>query len=242
MYRLITKEQRQNARQSWIKDQQTEKYLDIEILRKSETVPGHFSLVIWRGNAGHPYINYYYKSAESREESIINEKKAAERRSEYKAEQAKKGKTHTKSATAAALIKKILKKEYPHIKFSVRSDNFSMGNSVDVSWTDGIPTSAIDGFLRQFEQGTFDGMTDCYNYDNTADRPQAKYVHSNRHISESIRLQAEKDLCEIAGVEYIDSNMRLWDEWLSTQVWRRLSKMDLSKGYSKQKLIEYINS
>ena len=140
------------------------------------------------------------------------------------------------------MIKKILKKEYPHVKFSVCSDNFANGNSVDVSWTDGIPKSAINGFLRQFEQGTFDGMTDCYNYDNHADHPQAKYVHAQRHISESIRLQAEKDLCELAGVEYTGSNMRLWDEWLSTQVWRRLSKMDLSKGYNKEMLKEHINA
>lgn len=240
--RMLTKEQRQQERQAWISGQPTETYLDIEILSKADTVPGHFSLVIWRGNAGKPYLNYYYRSFEQRARTITEEKQSADRRAQYKAEQAKQGKTHTQSATTAALIKKILKKEYPHIKFSVCSDNFANGNSVDVSWTDGIPESKIDSFLRQFEQGTFDGMTDCYNYDNHADHPQAKYVHAQRHISESIRLQAEKDLCELAGVEYTGSNMRLWDEWLSTQVWRRLSKMDLSKGYSKEMLKEYINA
>lgn len=240
--RLLTKEQRQNARQAWINGQSTEKYLDIEILSKPETVPGHFSLVIWQGNAGNPSLNYYFKSKDRRDAYIAEEKAKADRRAQYKTEQAAQGRTHTQSAQTAQIIKKILKKEYPHIKFSVRSDNFANGNSVDVSWIDGIPTSALDSFLHQFQQGSFDGMTDCYNYDNNADHPQAKYVHSHRHISESIRLQAEKDLCEIAGVEYIDSNMRLWDTWLSNQVWRRLSKMDLSKGYTKEALREHINA
>jgi hypothetical protein len=240
--RILTKAHRQEERQSWISGQPTEKHLDIEILRKPETAPGHFTLVIWRGNAGKPYIHYYYRTAEQREKKIIEEKQSADRRAQYKAEEAAKGRTMTQSAQTAAIIRKMLKKTYPHITFSVRSDNFANGNSVNVSWTDGIPTSAIDSFLRQFEQGTFDGMTDCYNYDNHADHAQAKYVHSNRHISDNIRLQAEKDLCELAGVEFVDSNMRLWDEWLSTQVWRRLSKMDLSKGYKKEMLREHINA
>jgi hypothetical protein len=161
--RILTKAHRQEERQSWISGQPTEKHLDIEILRKPETAPGHFTLVIWRGNAGKPYIHYYYRTAEQREKKIIEEKQSADRRAQYKAEEAAKGRTMTQSAQTAAIIRKMLKKTYPHITFSVRSDNFANGNSVNVSWTDGIPTSAIDSFLRQFEQGTFDGMTDCYN-------------------------------------------------------------------------------
>ena len=40
----------------------------------------------------------------------------------------------------ANLIKKRLTALYPRVKFSVTSDTFSMGDSVDIRWTDG-PTS-----------------------------------------------------------------------------------------------------
>jgi len=43
----------------------------------------------------------------------------------------------TGAALTAKVIKTRLKALYPSVKFSVRSDVFSMGDSVDIRWTDG---------------------------------------------------------------------------------------------------------
>lgn len=99
----------------------------------------------------------------------------------------------TESAQCANTIKKLLIKYYPTIKFSVRSDNFSNGNSVDISWNLGPLSEEIEKLVNHYEAGTFDGMTDCYNYDNVRnDIPQAKYVHCQREYKTNEEILAEK--------------------------------------------------
>ena len=80
-----------------------------------------------------------------------------------------------------------LKRAFPGVKFSVTSDSFSMGNSIDVSWTDGPTTKAVDAIINKYRQGSFDGMTDCYNYEENLFSDVfggAKYVHSSRRCSD----------------------------------------------------------
>jgi hypothetical protein len=43
----------------------------------------------------------------------------------------------TSSALCASVIKKELKKVFPNTTFSVKSDNFSMGDAVNIYYTDG---------------------------------------------------------------------------------------------------------
>jgi len=70
--------------------------------------------------------------------------------------------------TGAALTAKMLKKRltalYPRVKFSVTSDNFSMGNSVDVRWTDGSLKETVEAITNQYQHGSFNGMEDMYEY------------------------------------------------------------------------------
>src|SRR3990167_4720445 len=213
MYRLMTKGSRQEARKAWINGRPTETYKDIEIL--SYEKDGTVYLVIWKGHAGNPLVNYVFRAhPEYAENYIAQEKQKADRREIYKQEQKSKGRTLTQSAQTSKLIKNILKKEYPSVDFSVTSDNFANGNSVDVRWTDGIPTKEIESFLRQFEYGSFDGMTDCYNYDNKHDHPQAKYVHASRSISENNRILIRKQLAEKMNIEDSD-NAAIPDEYMA---------------------------
>jgi hypothetical protein len=87
-------------------------------------------------------------------------------------------------AKAAAMIRKHLKAAYPNTKFSVRSDSFAGGDSVDISWTDGPTTEQVEQFSRQFQYGDFDGMRDIYELTNRRDDiPQSKYVHCQRSDS-----------------------------------------------------------
>ena len=64
----------------------------------------------------------------------------------------------TQSALCARDVKQLLKKEYPTIDFSVRSDNFANGNSVDVSWNLGPTSDEVDKLVSKYQYGHFDGM------------------------------------------------------------------------------------
>jgi hypothetical protein len=64
----------------------------------------------------------------------------------------------------AKLIRKTLKAEFPGIKFSVRSERYSMGASIDVRWTDGPSERAVRAFTDLYEGADFDGMIDLKSY------------------------------------------------------------------------------
>ncbi len=90
----------------------------------------------------------------------------------------------TEAAQAAKQIRQILKHAFPGIKFSVRSRNFSMGDAVDIGWTDGPTRELVNAKTSQFQEGNFDGMTDSYNLDNLIDGlPQVKFVQTHRHVT-----------------------------------------------------------
>lgn len=88
-------------------------------------------------------------------------KKTAEYKTQRKIEN--KGKLST-SAAAAVEIRKSLKKAFPGIKFSVTSESYSMGNSVNVSWTDGPMHKLVDAIVNMYRYGRFDGIQDL-SYD-----------------------------------------------------------------------------
>lgn len=66
----------------------------------------------------------------------------------------------TPGATAAQNIRAALKHSFPGVRFSVRTD----GNAVNVRWTDGPTDADVSPIVDRFQQGHFDGMTDCYEY------------------------------------------------------------------------------
>lgn len=95
---------------------------------------------------------------------------------------------NTKTLSEAAQVAKIIRTELKKngVKAKVTSDNFSMGNSVSVELIDELPATyeKIKAFCADFEDGRFDGMTDCYEYKpNPKNLPRAKYVHVRNHFS-----------------------------------------------------------
>lgn len=60
----------------------------------------------------------------------------------------------------AKMIRQALKEAFPEVKFSVRSERYSMGASIDISWTDGPLTRQVDEVVKIFAGATFDGMDD----------------------------------------------------------------------------------
>lgn len=81
---------------------------------------------------------------------------------------------------AAKAIREELKKAYPEIKFSVRSSTAALCSAVDVKTAHKFSYEQQQGIYRllnRFKMGSFDGMTDCYDYDNVNDSiPQVKYI------------------------------------------------------------------
>jgi hypothetical protein len=95
--------------------------------------------------------------------------------------------------STAVLIRGILKKAFPGVKFSVVTERGSMVSSVSVRWIDGPVVKAVEALVEPFEEGRFDGMTDSYDYNTGADRyiivdgqtykRGVKYTHCYREIS-----------------------------------------------------------
>lgn len=80
-----------------------------------------------------------------------------------------------------------LKRAFPDVKFSVKSDSYSGGNSIDIYWTDGPATEQVTKITNKYEQGSFDGMTDCYNYEENLFSDVfggSKYVMEQRRCSD----------------------------------------------------------
>jgi hypothetical protein len=145
-------------------------------------------------------------------------------------------KTLTEAAQAAKAIKQELKKTFPGIKFSVRSDNFSMGDSVHIGWTDGPTVKQVDTVVDKYQYGHFNGMEDIYeNSNNRNDLPQAKFVMADRKISEE-RYQKELEILkkDYNGYENATVDSYVNDNYVYTTIYRRLVDQDLSKELVKK--------
>jgi hypothetical protein len=64
-------------------------------------------------------------------------------------------------AEAAKMLRPFLRKAFPGVKFSVRSDRYSMGASISIVWTDGPTEQQVTEIAHGFNGGRFEGMTDC---------------------------------------------------------------------------------
>lgn len=118
--------------------------------------------------------------------------------------------TKTEAALCAAAIRKDLKQAYPLTKFRVISKNYSMGDHVDVKWTDGPRQDEVQKLLGKYQYGHFDGMNDIYENTNCRDDiPQTKYLFCDREASRE-RRQAAIDWVN----KNIDVEIPLYiDEW-----------------------------
>lgn len=151
----------------------------------------------------------------------------------------KKERYQTRAAQAAKQIREILKKEFPGIKFRVRSDNFSMGDSVDVKWDNGPTYDQVEKFIIHYEYGRFDGMTDCYEYTNCReDIPQTKYLHCSRDVSQEIYDQAFEYFRETfqggKDIKTMDEYSPKYNGSIRQWLYRYIVKLDLRKPFNKE--------
>jgi hypothetical protein len=96
----------------------------------------------------------------------------------------------------AANVRIELKKAFPAIKFSVKSEHRG-SSSINIGWKDGPTTEQVKEITDKYQQGNFNGMEDIYEY-NRALWPEvfggARYVFENRHESPELILKAAKEM------------------------------------------------
>lgn len=136
----------------------------------------------------------------------------------------------TTAAHAAAWIRTEIKKAYPGLKFTCKSENYSGGNSVRVRYYDQPADvhKAIEAMLAKYEYGHFDGSVDMYEYSNRRDDvPQVKYLFVDNEMSDEKRqeiytkLRTTWDGGNDLPEKYEDAgHMNFHGEWVSTWVWR----------------------
>lgn len=113
---------------------------------------------------------------------------------------------------AAKNIRIELKAVFPGVKFSVRSESFSMGNAIRIHWTDGPTVADVEAISNKYEAGSFDGMTDCYNYEHSAFGSAfgtAKYITTSRDLSDDFRAE----IIEGVAKKYGDKNKPTVEQW-----------------------------
>lgn len=81
-------------------------------------------------------------------------------------------------AETAARLRAHLKFAFPGVKFHVRSNTYSMGASIRVTWIDGPSSNQVKAIGDEYEGASFDGMTDMKSYmENTRDPRTGELVH-----------------------------------------------------------------
>lgn len=159
-------------------------------------------------------------------------------------------------AETSKRIKAELKAAFPETKFSVRSETFSMGNAVRISWSFGPTDKAVCAIVKKYEYGRFDGMTDSsWTEETMVSCPDgevrllggAKYITTSRNFQAAKADYAseaafwervQRDLCALQGIAYEGRNTKLYangwsrDHEVESVAYRVIASADLTKGYN----------
>lgn len=108
----------------------------------------------------------------------------------------------------AKMLRAALKAEFPGTKFSVRSERFAGGTAININWTDGPTSDAVDAVGKRYQGATFNGMDDSTTYhshlittDDGAEEVRfgARFVQTQREISDGRMAEARRTLEEFMG-------------------------------------------
>lgn len=128
--------------------------------------------IAYHGKANKPDWHYTFRDDTTRQSRIEQWFRSLTAHVEYQAERrANRPKTsltfeeisdgqYLTTAQTASLVRQALARKFPGVKFSVRSDEYSMGSSIDVTWTNGPSQKEVDAIASQYESAGFDGMID----------------------------------------------------------------------------------
>ena len=175
--KLITKQQRNETRQYLFNKHIEagflhETYKELEIFTKDED--GKYYAHVYCGNSTKDINKYYYRGAERLEAAINEFKKSYDMREEWKANKIKNDKLTASEAEKKAangetveastrkstiLLKKYIKNKY-NIDCNIKSENYSGGCSLNISYNLGADDDNLNDIKAALEYGRFDGMSD----------------------------------------------------------------------------------
>lgn len=97
--------------------------------------------------------------------------------------------TYVTATDTAKLIRKALKARFPGQKFSVQTDKYSGGATINVLWTDGPGEQAVKDVTADFEGGQLDSTGDftvpvTQKKDGQRIRYGARHIWAERSVSE----------------------------------------------------------
>jgi len=142
-------------------------------------------------------------------------------------------------ALGAKNLKIELKKAFPDIKFSVKSESYAGGCSIHVNWVDGPSREAVEKYANKYQEGSFDGMNDLYTYSDQVWSDVfggAKYVFCDREITEETAMNIAEGISEYNGHRFNgdlcadvdpDEPFREIGRWWDV-VWKFTSDKDLT--------------
>ncbi|MGL5297783.1 MAG: DUF3560 domain-containing protein [Plesiomonas sp.] len=131
---------------------------------------------------------------------------------------------------AAKNVRRDLKKAFLGVKFSVKSSY----DTINVSWQDGPTHSEVEAVIEKYENGKFDAMTDCFNFDTSpfnAVFGGCRYVFVQREHSDELLAAATRYLEMRSGEQVTgDTNQLIWGEWAQCLLTREANQITLVAG------------
>lgn len=106
---------------------------------------------------------------------------------------------------AAKMLRAELKRRWPQVKFSVRSEKYSMGSHMNVAWIDGPTQRAVEEVANAYSGARFDGSNDSTYYVSSWLLPAGLAVAATRDADGYRRgtvtpaPQAEAELVRFSG-------------------------------------------
>ncbi len=145
------------------------------------------------------------------------------------------------AAETAVMVRAALKRNFPGVKFSVRSHTYSGGASIRISWTDGPRTSSVDAIAQRFAGADFDGMQDLKTSKTTilADEQRVRevrfgsdFVFCSRTESrfDELKAEAEQMIRERCVLEKFGQFERFGGHYVSDLANAMVRSIDFYKG------------
>jgi len=164
----------------------------------STTSKGQLEAMGFHGKAQKPDFNYLFKTPEQMEATITKWVDGLKSRAAYMVQRKVERKARVPGrdgyltvSETAVFVRDILKESYPGVKFSVRSDSYAGGASIDILWTDGPTTKQVDDVVGFLQSAYFDGMIDYKGsrYHKLDGKPMhlgADYIHTRRDYTDEL--------------------------------------------------------
>lgn len=142
-------------------------------------------------------------------------------------------------AETAKLVRAALKREFPGVKFSVRSSEYSGGASIRIHWVDGPTSRDVDKVVGVFAGADFDGSIDLKTYsdhwlnpDGTVTIAHAQGTEGSRGYLPEVIGDPQHPSAELVsfGADYVFTDRDLSDTFVDEILWIFEYKLERPAG------------